>query len=475
MRNELRFLARIGKLGMLAWALALAACLVPSLAQEQKRQGPPHIPAAFDVPPVLDVISGRPTDHSITLLVRDGLASRDIEIVWSPEGKQASSRLGLHTDPGRSVEAVLAPLQPDAAYTYRILSRSTSEVILTGRFHTQRAPAQSFAVTVTADSHLDQHTSIALYRQTLNQARLVRPDFHIDLGDTFMTDKHADRAQALHQYEVQRHCLGELSREVPLFLVLGNHDGEDRKLQRGGKDGLAVWANEQRKRLFPNPVPDRFYQGNATMDPLAGQLQDYYAWEWGDALFVVLNPYWHAPNGRTDDGWNLSLGSTQYNWLKQVLQRSHAKYKLIFVHQLVGGMGRQGRGGVEAASFGEWGGKNADGTNGFDTHRPGWSDPIHALLVRHKVSAVFHGHDHLYAHQMLDGIVYQEVPQPGHSGHAIPPFASEYGYTHGTILGDSGFMRLDFSPQALKVQLIATEFNPARALDEYVISPSKAD
>ena len=44
--------------------------------------------------------------------------------------------------------------------------------------------------------------------------------------------------------------------------------------------------------------------------------------------------------------------------------------------------------------------------------RPGWPAPIHQLLVQHRVSAVFHGHDHLYVNQQLDGIVYQEVPQP---------------------------------------------------------------
>ena len=36
-------------------------------------------------------------------------------------------------------------------------------------------------------------------------------------------------------------------------------------------------------------------------------------------------------------------------------------------------------------------------------------------------SIVFHGHDHLYARQDLDGIVYQEVPQPGTPGCEAPP------------------------------------------------------
>jgi hypothetical protein len=39
--------------------------------------------------------------------------------------------------------------------------------------------------------------------------------------------------------------------------------------------------------------------------------------------------------------------------------------------------------------------------------------PIHQLLAENRVSIVFHGHDHLYTKQDRDGVVYQEVPQPG--------------------------------------------------------------
>ena len=82
----------------------------------------------------------------------------------------------------------------------------------------------------------------------------------------------------------------------------------------------------------------------------------------------------------------------------------------------MGGATPECRGGAEAAPFYEWGGKNADGTDGFEQNRPGWPAPIHQLLVQHRVTAVFHGHDHLYVKQDLDGIVYQEVPQPGTPG-----------------------------------------------------------
>ena len=79
---------------------------------------------------------------------------------------------------------------------------------------------------------------------------------------------------------------------------------------------------------------------------------------------------------RTEERWNLSLGKAQYEWLAQTLAASRARYKLVFLHQLVGGIDRQGRGGVEAAGYGEWGGRNADESPGFATQRPGWAMPI---------------------------------------------------------------------------------------------------
>lgn len=85
-------------------------------------------------------------------------------------------------------------------------------------------------------------------------------------------------------------------------------------------------------------------------------------------------------------------------------------------HQLVGGLDKGGRGGVEAATLFEWGGREKDGRDTFAVNRPGWEKPVHKLLVENDVSAVFHGHDHFYAHQELDGIVYQLVPQPAHRG-----------------------------------------------------------
>jgi hypothetical protein len=149
-------------------------------------------------------------------------------------------------------------------------------------FHTTRPPGSTFTFTITADSHLDEHTDAATYQRTLANALADAPDFHIDLGDTFMTEKHLSREAAAKQYVAQRYYFGQLCDSVPRFLVLGNHDGESPRGRGSDSDNLAVWSNLMRKRYFPNPIPDAFYTGDVVKHPAAGLLQDYYAWTWDE-------------------------------------------------------------------------------------------------------------------------------------------------------------------------------------------------
>jgi hypothetical protein len=65
-------------------------------------------------------------------------------------------------------------------------------------------------------------------------------------------------------------------------------------------------------------------------------------------------------------------------------------------------------------------------------YRAQWGD--------HGVSVVFHGHDHSYARQELDAMVYQEVPQPGWVGDATPGQATQYGYVSGKMMASSGHL-----------------------------------
>ena len=417
----------------------------------------------------LDLILGRPTAESITVSV---LAYEDMEgfIAYGtwPGDYSSGKTAPRQVKKGQPVELFIHSLRPDTRYHYRFHSRAGSSGGFTAgpeyAFHTQRPPGSEFTFTVTADSHLDDRTDCTLYMRTLANALADRPDFHIDLGDTFMSEKHANREQATRQYLAQRYYFGLFAHSVPLYLVPGNHDGEEGRWLDGTADNLALWSNAMRKRYFPNPVPDGFYTGDATRDKFAGLLEDYYAWEWGDALFIVLDPFWFTPRQRgRDDNWSRSIGEVQYQWLKRTLEQNKATFKFIFIHHLVGGLDKNARGGAEAAGLYEWGGRNADGTDGFKEKRRGWAAPIHELLVRSGVSIVFHGHDHLFAKQDLDGIVYQEVPQPGHPEGSARR-AAEYGYRSGVILGGSGHLRVTVSNHKATVDYIRVDL-PSDTVD----------
>jgi hypothetical protein len=418
-----------------------------------------------------NVLLGAPTFDSVRVSVLSAEQSGTVSIAFGTASGSYERRTASYAvQPGQPLALLLDGLAPDSRYFYRLefkpAAAAASSASAEYRFQTARPAGSRFVFTVQADSHLDENSDLDLYRRTLANVAADAPDFHIDLGDTFMTEKHAeplsatarpvaDAASANARYAYERGNFALVTHSVPLFLVNGNHDAEVGWLNDGTAANLAVWATQARQRYFLNPAPGAFYSSDSFSQPFVGQRASWYAWQWGDALFVVLDPYWNSPAQPNRDGWNLTLGEAQYRWLAQTLSGSQAVYKFVFVHSLVGGLDGQMRGGAEAAPYFEWGGRNLDGTDGFAARRPGWNLPIHALLVANRVTAVFHGHDHLYAHQSLDGIVYQEVPQPSAVNSASGPnLAREYHYASGTILSSSGHLRVTVAPEGVKAEYV---------------------
>jgi hypothetical protein len=293
------------------------------------------------------------------------------------------------------------------------------------------------------------------------------------------TLKNINAETVAQRYELQRPYLSLVGRSAPVFLVNGNHEQAALANLDGTADNVAVWAQNSRNSYFSQPAPDGFYTGDAEQVEHIGLLRDYYAWEWGDALFVVIDPYWHsavtvdnavggqgggrgtggkAKPGETQAGqgkgsekvsdkWSITLGDAQYAWLQRTLESSDAKYKFVFSHHVSG----TGRGGVELAELYEWGGKNAKGVDEFAAKRPGWDLPIHQLMAKNGVSIFFQGHDHVWATQELDGVVYQELPNP-----ADPNYASDQAkaYRTGEVLPSSGRARVTVSRDKVLVEYV---------------------
>ncbi|MFO0877927.1 MAG: metallophosphoesterase [Gemmataceae bacterium] len=455
----------IGCAGLFVATLVAATTLPidPALAQQKKKGGggPKHV---FSGPPPkhpFNVILARPTNHSMTVSV---LAYQPTEayLTYGAESGKFAEKSGVRSlKPGEPVEFVLKGLYPDTRYFYCLHTRTEDAKAFVldheRSFHTQRKPGSPFVFTVQSDSHLDQGTRPAVYERALANALADRPDFHVDVGDTFMTDKYPMFKDAYPQYLAQRYYFGKIAHSAPLFLVLGNHDGERLDRYDGTASCMSVWSCLTRKKLFPNPYPDGFYTGNRTEVKHVGRVENYYAWEWGDALCVALDPFWtsgRVGKNRTDANWNRTLGKEQYDWLARTLANSKAKFKFVFIHHLVGGLDDSGRGGSEAAGLYEWGGKGKDNKDAFKERRPGWKLPIHQLLVQHKVSVVFHGHDHFYAHQELDDVKYVMVPQPGHQGSDRVRNVDDYGYIRGDFLPAPGHLRVTVTAEKATVEYV---------------------
>ena len=436
--------------------------LLTGAAPEQRRNsrgkhgGAEVVPA--EVPAyVVNTWLCRPGADTITVSV---LASENMEAFVS-YGEQAAG-LVLRTEPLRLVAGeprniVLQNLRPDTAYIYQLLHHRGGEEVVCAElchFHTQRAPSSGFTFALQADSHLDVSTDIRVYQQTLANVLADKPDFMIDLGDTTMVDKFGSFfTRAESQYRAQRYYLGQIAATVPMLLTLGNHDGEQGSRLTGQPNSMPLWSAGMRKKYFPNPEPGGIYSGNSQPESGTGLLQDYYAWKWGDALFIVLDPFWFTRERKSQDSWDMTLGEAQYRWLAKTLEENRSPFKFVFIHHLVGGLGRDARGGIAIAPYMEWGGRNEDGRDGFAQHRPGWPMPVHSLLAKHGVSIVFHGHDHLFAKEQLDGIIYQEVPQPSHPSGGTRS-ADEYGYTEGVILGSSGNLRVTVNAHETEVDYV---------------------
>ena len=478
--NRRKFLGLLGS--------ACAWLLMPARAEDnpdepkrdgkdrrRKRDGDDYVlPSELAAFGLLSLVLGSATDRSVTASVLAKEAMEGYLEYGTVSNDYGSKTIVNAFSAGKPVELVLDSLQPNTEYFYRLQYRKPGETAFKARpechFHTQRAIGSTFTFGVQGDSHPErpQMSDPELYARTLLTAANGKPDLYICMGDDFSVDtlQTITADTVAQRYMLQRPFLGLVAQAASLVLVNGNHEQASlfNYKQTDVRHDVAVWAQNARNRYFPAPAPDGFYTGDSEPLEAIGPLKDYYAWTWGDALFVVLDCYWHSPalvdsgfqerggvkgpGGHRDrDWWGITLGDAQYQWFKRTLEQSKAKYKFVFAHHVLG----TGRGGIEECDLNEWGGRNKRGDLEFAQKRPGWDLPIHQLMAKHGVTIFFQGHDHLFARQERDGIVYQEVPNPADQGYVA---YNQERYLSGKTLPNSGHLRVTVSPEKVRVEYV---------------------
>jgi len=427
--------------------------------------------------PGFNVILGRPTPNSVALSF---LPSEKMTF-YVQYGYSRSSyayrteALVATTDAPKVVE--LKGLRANSKVYYRIrYSIEGSKAMKAGKqfsFSTAKSKGSSFSFSVHGDTHPERAGKMFdsdLYYITMANVAEQQPDFHILMGDDFSIDPLIAKGQATQSnvekvYRTHRNWLGVIGSSVPIFLINGNHEQAAAYLLNGSASSPAVLAGNARLKYYPLPAPDGFYSGNESAIPGVGLPRDYFAWTWGDALFVTLDPYWHssvavdnvagvtvnesdsavtmtkkgsagkAGTGKGKDLWTIGIGDAQYAWLKKTLESSDAKFKFVFAHHVMG----TGRGGVELSYDYEWGGRDPKGVTSFEKERPNWELPIHDLMVKNKVSIFFQGHDHIFVTQERDGLIYQSMPNPADDTYS---YFNESAYKSGVKAPNSGHVRV---------------------------------
>jgi len=418
-------------------------------------------------------ILGTPTDKSITINM---LAEKGVEAVvdYGTVSGSYDFKTDVHkSEQGEPVVIEINQLKSNTKYYYRVHYKRTNDpdyiTCAEYSFYTQRTPESVFSFGVQGDSHPERVGKMFnpdLYLLTMQNVAKAQPDFYFTMGDDFSIEKLINKNQVSQEsvdevYLYQRGYLGIIGASSPIFLVNGNHEQVAKYLLDETPNNPAVLAAKARIKYYPLPIPNNFYTGDAEEVEHVGYLRDYYSFEWGNALFVVIDPYWHSniavdntggdKNNPKDKGkkdlWEITLGDLQYQWFKQTLENSDAKYKFVFCHHVLG----TGRGGIENAKLYEWGGYNQKGIWEFDKMRPNWEMPIHDVMVKNGVKIFFQGHDHLFAKQELDGVIYQSVPNPADDTYTA---FNQDAYNSGDILPNSGFLKVTVSPDQVKVDYI---------------------
>lgn len=316
------------------------------------------------------------------------------------------------------------------------------------------------------------------------------PDFIIDLGDhrggfghkwegLGLKNQHEVSEEERDQYEVifrkgTRKIFSALTPEIPIYWVLGNHDGES------GYDATLNAATQYRKKFFKLPGTFR----GESVD------ENYYSLIWGrykgdnwllesregGVLFVILDTQrYNLSIPRIPEDW--TLGENQKEWFKKILKYD-AEKKFVLQHHVLGGWPS----GSDETRLDIAYGRGPLFT--YDDYRDICKNPdqieqveLTRLMKENDVDVVFYGHDHIFHvkeigqednRKRMVGICVGSTKHIGemnwYKGEFWKKYYGDYGSYWGhaekaDFWGPSGYTKLTINRETTKVEYIRSAHN----------------
>ena len=252
-------------------------------------------------------------------------------------------------------------LKPDSAYTLLVKAGSFEK-----KLHVKTMGSKEFKFIIYGDTrtNIDWHRIVADEMAKEKAMFLVHTGDIVESGDRLKDwDKYFQSAQKLFAV-------------TPIFPTLGNHERN----------------SEWYYQAFPGPKGGGdFYRR-------------WYSYKVGDVLFIVLDSNVAPGTG---------IYKTQFEWLKTVLEKSNAKYKIVYFHH---------------PFF-------TNSPNREPSLKEDWKE----LFEKYHVDAVFNGHLHHYERFLINGVTYVTTGGGGAPlGYGL--LSKNRKYLPGTKSGHAGYI-----------------------------------
>lgn len=230
--------------------------------------------------------------------------------------------------------------------------------------------------------------------------------FSFVVGDLISDCDGGNKCEA--KYNDWKRVMGPLVNKT--YEVMGNHDKSE------GNKADTIW-----QKTF----------GNLPSNGPSGFSKSVYSFDFENTHFVVLNSEKPEEN---------IIDNNQRNWLEQDLNSHKKEHTFVFFHEPAFQTSIVSKHGLDA--------------------KPSERDALWAILAKHRVDAVFNGHDHIYTRSSYEG-VYQIVIGNTDSDNLdiAQPGLSEYSYS------GKSYIIVSVNGQKINVSLYSVDGNLINSFD----------